>query len=225
MKTWLRLAREGGLGVPRTLADHEIVVEEGDPARLAYFLAAGAAEIFHISEQGFSVVVKLVTAPTVLASPEVLVDEPVYRASIRAAGPATVHALSRGTFLGLLTNPAVNLEATIDIALAFTGAARMEASRLHGTESLLATLLLAYADVFGRDDGDHRVIELRRSQSQLAEAIGVAERSVNRVITRWKAEEILAKARGLYVLKSVPRLEEIAADLGGCLVHRWRDVT
>jgi CRP-like cAMP-binding protein len=197
-----------------------MVADEGQAAAAAYFLVKGAAEIFHVSDRGFSVVVKLVTAPTILASPEVLVAEPVYRASIRSAGPSVVHRLTRPRFLSALTDAAANLEATIDIALAFTGAARMESSRLAGTDALLATLLLAYADVFGQDG----LIGLRRSQGDLADAIGVAERSVNRVVTRWKEEGLLTKRRGRYAIEDPERLAEIAGDLGGCLVHRWREV-
>jgi CRP-like cAMP-binding protein len=225
VKAWLRLAAGGAIGAPRVLEDRELVVVEGQPAESAYFLSAGAAEIFHVSSEGFSVVVKLVTAPTVLASPEVLVAEPVHRASIRAAGAATVYPMSRARFMGAMAEQDANMEATIDIALAFTGAARMEAARLVESDSLLATLLLAYADVFGEQQGEECVISLRRSQSDLAEAIGVAERSVNRIMTRWKSEGWVGKRGGRYVVQNRGRLLELAGDLAGCIVHRWRDVT
>lgn len=223
MKTWLRLAESGALGVSKVVPDRKAIATEGQPAQAAYFLSEGAAEIFHVSEQGFSVMVKLVTAPTVLASPEVLAGEPVYLASIRSAGTSTIHRLRRPQFLQRLNEPNISLEATLDIVLAFLGAARMEVSRLHTTESLLATVLLAYAEVFGTKDSSGCVIGLRRSQSDLAEAIGVAERSVNRIMTRWSSDGVVSKRRGRYILQDIDRLHDFAGDLAGCLVHRWRE--
>lgn len=224
MRWWLRQAAEGSLGPGRTLEDRASVLEEGQVAGAAYFLSEGNAEIFHISQEGFSVVVKLVTAPTILASPEVLVAEPAYRASIRALGPAIVHPIARPRFMELVRTSAANMEAVIDIALAFTGAARMESSRLFATEAVLATLLLAYADIFGTVSGGDVAIGLRRSQSDLAESVGAAERSVNRIITQWKQQGLVSKRRGLYVIHRRDRLAELAGELAGCLVHRWRDV-
>jgi CRP-like cAMP-binding protein len=225
MKRWLDLARKGVFGRGRTLRDRAPIIAHGERVEVGHLLAEGAAEIFHRARSGSSVVVKLVTAPTILGSPELLVREPEFLASIRAAKNARVYRMTREQYVDILrTDPAANLEAIMDIGIAFTGAARYEPSRLFESEALLATLVLAYADVFGEvEDGAVR-ITLKRSQAQLASEIGSSERSVQRILTRWKQRGILTKRRGLYLVVDPHVLEGLAGDLAGSLVHRWREL-
>ena len=89
---------------------------------------------------------------------------------------------------------------------------------------VLAALLLAYADVFGESDGDATLIRLKRSQAELAEAVGASERQVNRILLQWKNEGLVSKAKGLHSLLRPDIVAEIAGPLAGALVHRWRDV-
>jgi CRP-like cAMP-binding protein len=225
MKTWAGLAQQGQLGARLSYADRRIVLHRGDEAAKVYLLADGAVEIFQETREGASVVVKVVTAPTLLASPEVMAGEPSYNASIRSLGRAAMYGLSREHYLQLVrTNVGAAYESIRDISIAFSGAARFEASRLFSSEALLANLLLTYAEVFGQPSAEGTRIVLKRSQADLASAIGAAERSVNRIFRQWKASRWVHKARGCYVLVDGGVLLHLAGELHGALLHRWRDL-
>jgi len=224
MKTWWQLADQGALGVRIPLDDKELLLMHGEPARRCHFLYSGAAEIFHVTAEGRSVVVKLVTAPTILGLPEIMAGESEYLAGIRIAGEAVTFAMKREPFLAVMeSNREASLEAIRDISLAFTGAARQEPARLFDIEVVLAALLLAYADVFGEPHGDRVLIRLRRSQAELAEAVGASERQVQRVLQQWKGESLVAKESGTRVILRPDIVREIAGPLADGMVHRWRD--
>jgi CRP/FNR family cyclic AMP-dependent transcriptional regulator len=224
MKTWQQLAEEGALGARTPSPDRELLLMHGEPARRCHFLYSGAAEIFHTTAEGRSAVVKLVTAPTLLGLPEIMAGESEYLAGIRMAGEAVTFAMEREPFFTIMeSNRAASLEATRDISLAFTGAARQEPARLFDTEVVLAALLLAYADVFGEANGDRVLLTLKRSQAELAEAVGASERQVQRVLQQWKAESLVAKEGGRRVILRPDIVREIAGPLADGMVHRWRD--
>jgi CRP/FNR family cyclic AMP-dependent transcriptional regulator len=225
MKTWFSLAQQGELGARQVFPDRRVVLHRGDEAAKVYLLAEGAVEIFHEAESGASVVVKVVTAPTLLSSPEVMAGEPKYNASIRAVGRALLYGISRDRYLQLVrTNGSAAFESMRDISLAFAGAARFESSRLFSSEALLANLLLTYAAVFGKPGTEGMRIQLKRSQADLASAIGAAERSVNRIFADWKASGWVTKSRGCYIVVDEPVLVRLSGELYGALLHRWREL-
>jgi CRP-like cAMP-binding protein len=83
MKAWQTLAASGALGKPERLKDRALLFQAGSPARHVFLLTEGAYEVFQDSDAGFSVVVKVVTPPTLPGSVEVLASQPRYLESIR----------------------------------------------------------------------------------------------------------------------------------------------
>jgi CRP-like cAMP-binding protein len=226
MQTWRKLAQEGALGKALHFKDLAVLFGRGDAAKDVYLLFDGAYEVYQESDQGSSVVVKVVTGPTMPGSVELIAGEPNYQESIRIAGQATLYRVpARDYFRILSTNPRASYESLVDISLCFAGAAKFEASRLHDADVLLATLLLAYGDLFGRKVAAGVRVELKRSQAQLSAAIGCTERSVNRVLTGWREQGVALKLAGRYLLKDVDALSRIAGPLRGALVHRWVEPT
>lgn len=223
MRTWPALANDGALGVLRSVVDREVVFERGTAADRAWFLAAGAVEIVQRSAEGTSIVVKILTAPTLFGVIEILGGEPHVLETVRALGGADVYGLPRAAFLDRIARDAdAAYECLVDVGAAFCVAARFEHARLHETEALLANLLLAYVDVLGeRWDGGVRVA-VKRTQAELAEAIGAGERSVNRILADWKDAGLVHKIDARYLVRDRDALVERAGDLRGSLVHRFR---
>ncbi|MBK7861986.1 MAG: Crp/Fnr family transcriptional regulator [Archangiaceae bacterium] len=222
MQTWQQLAEAGAFGKALHLKDRAVLFERGDPARSVYLLYRGAYEVYQESDEGSSVVVKLVTGLTMPGSVELVAGEPTYLESIRVAREATMYRVPARDYLAVLSSrPRASYEAMVDIGRCFAGAAKFEASRLHNADVLLAALVLAYADVFGRKVAAGVRVELKRSQAQLAASIGCTERSVNRLLTGWREQEVLVKLAGRYLLKDPDALRRIAGPLCGALVHRW----
>jgi hypothetical protein len=168
---------------------------------------------------GGATVVKILKAPGFFGLTEPVAGERDYLVSTRALGPARYFAMAKRPLRQLLGE---NVDATVELleymSAAFCVTARFEASRLFPPEALLANLLLAYLDVAPEwYDGSWR-IALKRTQADLANAIGASERLVNRRITEWQDGGVLEKKNARFTIHQRESLETIAGDLVGSLV-------
>ena len=220
MQSWLERAEAGALGNPTKKSDREVVFERHDPARDVFLVREGAVEIFQRTAEGFSTVVKILAAPSLFGHGEALSDEALYLESTRLVGDGRLHRMDKEKFIAMVkSDAALGYECLVDTCAMFMVSARFEPARMLETEALLANLLLSYAAVAGRVDEDGVRLELRRTQDDLAQAIGAAERSVNRVFARWKRDDLVIKKEGKYTLRSPRALVDIAGELLGSLTH------
>jgi CRP/FNR family transcriptional regulator len=220
MQAWLQAARDGRLGPAIDAADRETLFEREEAAERTCFLAEGAVEIIQRSPEGFGVVVKILVGPTLFGQIEPLAGEQEYLESVRAAGSARYYGIERDRFVAMMREDGLlSFECLTDMSTAFCVAARYEPAQLFETEVLLANLMLSYARVFGTETDEGVRIGLRRSQADLADAIGGGERSVNRMLAAWKTAGLVKKSRGHYILLDTDALEDKAVDLLGSLVH------
>ncbi len=221
MDRWVALYRTGALGLPLHLKDREVVFRRGDEADACYFLRDGAVELLQSSEDGKAVLVKILVGPTLFGAIEPLGGEPLYLETVRVLEKANVVRLTRARFLQLVSEDAeASFECLKDVGKAFCVAAQLEPARLFPADAQLAAVLLAYADACGDpcDDGVH--MRVKRTQEDLAQAIGGGERSVNRFLTEWKSRGLVSKRTARYLVHDLEGLRLIAGSLSFGLVHR-----
>ncbi len=138
-------------------------------------------------------------------------------------GRATLLRVGRETGLMMLkAHPELALRTLIELSRAFCGAARLEANRLHSTESLLAQALLGYVEACGEPWDGHQRMRVKRTQADLAECIGTNERSINRRLTAWKSAGLIDKKDARYSVVDAARLRELIEPGMRALVHRGR---
>ncbi len=216
---WTRLADAGRFGAATSLEDKTKILDRGEEATHAYFLKAGAVEIFQRSADGQGLLVKVLRAPALFGVLEVVADEEIWLESVRTYANATVHQISRAAFQQTLAEePAAALECLRDTCAAFCSAARREPAAMAPVDVRLATVFLAYIHAASHPwDGGLQILG-KRTQSDLAQTIGASERSVNACLKRWKEEGRLTKADGRYIIHDVAALETIAGDLAYCLL-------
>jgi CRP-like cAMP-binding protein len=197
-----------------------VLFEKGAPADHAYLLAHGAIEILQPGADGMSVVVKILQAPTLFGAIEAFGEEPLYLETVRCLGKVRVVRMTSARLRQVaLDNPRAGYEALLDVARAFCVAARLEPARLAQTDTLLANALLAYVDVVGEERDGARFMTVKRTQSDLAAAIGAGERSVNRILSAWLDAGVVVKRDARYGVVDRAFLENLAGDLLGSLVH------
>jgi CRP-like cAMP-binding protein len=132
--------------------------------------------------------------------------------------------ISRPEFLRLLRDsPQACLACLKNTATAFCMAARFEPAHMMTTEQKLANFVLSLFDLKGESSDRGERLGLKRSQSDLAVAIGASERSVSRILGAWQEEEILEKRQGRYHLLQRDRLTAAVGELRGSLVFRGED--
>jgi CRP-like cAMP-binding protein len=224
MEEWTRLAESGLLGPKLRAPDRASIWESGCEAAVAYFLRGGAVEVFQRAEDGASIVVRIVLAPAMIGVIEPLAGEARYLESVRAAGEAELHAMSRERFGALLeSNPRASYQCMVDMSRAFCAATRFESAKLAEPEALLANLFDAYGEVFGEREAGRVRLGLRRTQAELAQSIGAAERSISRIIADWKRELLVEKLSGRYLIHRPDEIARRAGELRGSLVHRSKE--
>lgn len=223
VRHWSTLVAGKRFGAARRRADGDVVFAKGDPLDHVYALVAGAVEILQpaLAATDATVVVKLLAAPTLFGAIEALGDEPRALESVRALGDTDVVAIERAAFRATIAaDLAAAHECLLDVGRAFCVAAKFEPSRLADVDARLAAMLLAYVDVCGEPwDGGVRM-RVKRTQADLAGAIGASERTVNRVLADWKARGFVDKNDARYIVHDAPALHALAGELAGALVHR-----
>lgn len=221
MRAWRALFERGQVGVGVDDADRTVLFAKGAPAAHGYFLVDGAVEILQPGADGTSVVVKILQAQTLFGAIEALGAETHYLETVRCLGAVrTVRMTSARLRQIAAADVAACYEALVDVARAFCVTARFEPARLASTEAMLANVMLAYTDVVGEDRGEARFMTVKRTQADLAAAIGAGERSVNRILAEWQESGVVVKEAARYGVIKREFLEDTAGELVGSLVHR-----
>lgn len=218
---WSDLADAGEVGVASAFEDQQVIARRDDAATACWYHASGALEVFQPGSDGRSYLARLLLAPNIICLKECVGGEQRYLQTVRALEHATLIRIERERALALLmANPALSLRTLVEVSRAFCGAARLEANRLHATESLLANVVLAYCEACGEPwDGAVRM-RVKRTQADLAECIGANERSVNRLLTSWKAQGLVDKRDARLLVLDAARLAERVEDGSRALLHR-----
>jgi len=221
MKRWTTLFDEGRFGLPRRCADRDVVFARGDVAAHAWVLRRGAVEILQPLDDGRAVLVKLLVGPCLFGVIEQLGGATHYLETVQVLGNADVVSIDSATFSTMLkTDAARSYECLVDVGTAFCVAARQESARLQPLEAQVASVLLAWADATGEATSTGIRLGVKRSQEDIAAAVGCSERSVTRVLADWKEHHVVDKSGGRFTLVDVERLRTQAGVLHDSLVHR-----
>lgn len=219
--TWSELFSEGAVGPSRQLSDREELSRRDEPAEAMWYQASGLLEVFQTSADGRSYLARILIAPTVLCLKECLAGETTYLQTVRVLEAAEVVPISRDRALEILAHhPELCLSTLVEVSRAFCGAARLEVNRMDSTERLLAHALLAYTEACGEPWDGGRRMRVKRTQTELAGAIGANERSVNRALTAWKRKGWVDRVDGRYLVLDQDALLHAAEIELVDLIHR-----
>jgi CRP-like cAMP-binding protein len=120
----------------------------------------------------------------------------------------------------LRLDPAATLTLFADICTRFCVAARNERAVLFDVPVRLAALLLSYADEFGVATKEGTVIRYPLTQEDLAAGLGIADRSVRRVLSSWKRSGWLTTHKGWFVVTDKMHLDDLSTKLRFSINYR-----
>ncbi|MCB9556900.1 MAG: Crp/Fnr family transcriptional regulator [Deltaproteobacteria bacterium] len=192
------------------------IVACGEPADRVFVLVAGTVRVFHRAHNGDEVVVKVLGAPAIFGEAEALPGGLPYQENVAAVGVAArVLIIPRQAMVALLRQePQVAYRLLLDVSHRLAIASYNERSlAFHPPTVRLANYLLDYPC-----PSECRVVAL--TQQQMAEAIGVSRRSVNKDITAWKREGIVERHSGGYRILDAARLSNYADSERLSLTYR-----
>ncbi len=176
----------------RTFGKGMIIFHRGSPGQTLYIIESGLVRIFSLSESGQELTVNLY-GPGELFGEMAVLDERTRSAGALCMEKTVTHTLDRDLFLQCLRrNPAL-AHGVIKLL-----SARLRYTTYH-VESLafldlygrVADKLLELADRFG-GQGHRPRLDLRLTQSELASWLAASRESVNKVLSQFRDQELIA---------------------------------
>jgi CRP-like cAMP-binding protein len=174
------LARAGRL---RQYPNGQILCNEGDPGEALYVLESGRLRVSRLTTAGQEAVLAVVEAPAALGE-LALLDGGPRDATVTAQGPVTVRLVPRADFLALLRAEPAAVEGLLRTLAGWVRHANARQAALLGLDvpGRLAAWLLARADRHGTSGPAGTVVELGRSQGELAAELGTTRSTLNRAL-------------------------------------------
>ena len=182
---------------------------EGDPADY-WLLCAGSTRVFYRSPLGSEVTVKLFSAPAAWAEMEVLTHRPHMEDCAAVDRVVAVRVPAARFVLLLDADPRFCRNVLEDCAARFYIAAQSEKKLAFASvEERIAHLILSYVRAFGVpvDGGTH--IRVKLSQTDIANGIGAAQKSVTRALAQWQKAGWISKRGTSYVVHAPDKIEEM----------------
>jgi CRP/FNR family transcriptional regulator len=203
------LARIGERMVRREVPEGWILFHTGDVPRGVYVLAKGRIEIFRSSPGGREQVLHTeVPVQSIAELP--LFDGGEYPASARAAEPSELYFLSREDFQRLYReHPGISDAVIKDLGRRLRKLVEL-VDRL-SLKDVPARVAAALLDAAAAEDALHdgAPFEMRRTQEELAHALGTTRESVARALASFRNKGIIEQAGRKVTILSVAALSRI----------------
>lgn len=189
------------------------IVRCGEDASGIYVLLRGTVRVFHRTDDGRSVVVKLLSAPGTFGEMELLHNLP-FLESVAAVNTATVTHIDRPAYLAMLeARPAMMMEQLRHLAAAFCIAAKNERQHFATLEQRVANLLIDFAELHGAAV-DAPVLRMpRMTRKAIAAHLAASERGVANVLATFRKGELLLDDGDHWLLAEAAYFRELAAPV------------
>lgn len=189
-------------GTLRALPGGALVFEEGAEDVAMFVLCRGAVQASCASSEGAEVMTALWHAPSVFGEAACMLGG-AHRETVRVLERAVMLELPRAAVLDAIQR---SHAFSLNLLRAISGklSAAIEQERelaFHPVEKRLADLLNRYAQLFGLPVPAGTKIRVPLTQEGLAQALGVARRSITRAMQSWIDRGILMKEGKYFVLK------------------------
>jgi CRP-like cAMP-binding protein len=183
--------------LPRRFARGEVILHEGDPADSLHLVSKGRLAVRSLTPDGDAVMLNLLVPGDYFGELALLHQErPSHRtATVLALEPAETLSLSAAAFRQLCeTHPRVEHLLTTLLAQRVEELSKRLLEALYvGLDRRVYRRLVELCDVYGTQD-DVSIIPL--TQDQLADLVGGTRPSVNQVLQKLAAQEVLVLGRG-----------------------------
>lgn len=192
-----------------------IVFNRGDEGNDIYFLLSGGVKISTLSREGKEIIFDVLVAGDFFGDMSLFDDKP-RTGTVTALVTSAFLVLGKRRFLELLEHhPAV----AIRLIKTLTARLRLMDSFLEDVlfldaEARLAKRVTSLSRIFGQEGKDGEVrIDLKMSQQELANLVGITRESVNKHFKGWEKSGIIGLDKGCLILRQPQLLESLVAQL------------
>mgnify|MGYP002682902790 CR=1 FL=1 len=179
--------------LPRKYRRGQVLCNEGDPGESIYILEEGQLRVTQWTAAGDEAVLAVVEAPAAVGELSLLDGSP-RSATLTAVGPVCVRLIPRKAFITLLQDqPQIvpELLATLASLIRRANARQVDLLTLD-VPGRLAKWLIGRAERTGTRVEDGMLVDLARSQGELAAEIGTTRPTLNRALRSFEEQGIIA---------------------------------
>ncbi|MEM9624700.1 MAG: Crp/Fnr family transcriptional regulator [Pseudomonadota bacterium] len=198
----------------RRFTNGQVIFQKSDPGTSMMAVLAGRVRISAYSEDGREIILNIVE-PGQLFGEIALLDGKERSADATAMGKTELLILDRRDFLPFLErNPKIAVQLIEVLCDRVRRTSEMvESIAFLDFGARLAKLLLQLAENYGKETEGGLLIDLRISQSDLGNLIASTRESVNRQLSAWTQEGVIAMEQGKITLIDQETLELMAQSL------------
>ena len=208
------LAKLAEMAHTRRLRAREELCHKGDPGSQIYIVVSGRLKATTPSAEGKEMTFSIMGPGEVLGE-MALLDGGPRSATVEALEACELLSIDRRDFLPFLErHPRVAIKLLATLAgRVRTTSALVEDTLFLNLPNRLAKKLLELSDRYGRPTGEGIEIELRLSQTELANLVGTTRESVNKQIRAWADEGVVDMRSGRILIRQVGTLEDLAEQI------------
>lgn len=200
-----------GIGHKQTYPAGALLFAEGQSPRGIQILCSGRVKLSTASREGKVLILKIASPGDVLGLSAVLSGVP-YEATAETVTPCRVNLVMRDHLSSFLTRfGEAGLRAARAVSKEYQDACLeiQEILLAPSSAGKLAKLLLSWADVDGKKEGEGRVRSML-THEEMAQMIGSSRETVTRVMTQLKRKQIIRLEGSTLVIRNRMGLEQMA---------------
>jgi CRP/FNR family transcriptional regulator, cyclic AMP receptor protein len=189
----------------------DTVFNQGDYGDAMYVIQDGSVRISQVSEDGHELILIVLRTGDFFGEMSLLDGEPRSAAAI-AAEDAALLSLRRSDFMRFLgQNPTAAVEMLRVLSLRLRRMdGVLEEAVFHSATVRIARRLIELLSIYGQEVEDGQLLDVRLTQSELAEMVGTSRVTVNKELADMESAGIIKRVRRQIVITELNRLEELA---------------
>ncbi len=194
-------------------AAHEVIFRKGDPGHGLMAVVSGRVGISSLSDEGKEVILNMI-GPGEVFGEIALLDGKERTADATAMETSDLLVLDRRGFVSFLKH-----EPDFCVALLNVLCARIRRTSEQVEDSLFLDLparlgkaLLALADNYGRATPDGIRLEIKLSQRELGNLVGLTRESMNKQLMSWREQGLITITKGLITIRDLEAFQTAIHD-------------
>ena len=210
----LEPARRAGLAGMMGEESHkrgDVIFNQGDYGDALYVIKSGSVRISQVSEDGHELILIVLRTGDFFGEMSLLDGETRSAAAI-AAEDATLLTLRRTDFMHFLgENPSAAVEMLRVLSLRLRRMdGVLEEAVFHSATVRIARRLLELLTIYGRDVDGGSLLDVRLTQSEIAEMVGTSRVTVNKELSEMESAGVVKRVRRQILVLDVDGLNDLA---------------
>ena len=197
------------------LPEKKEIYRRGESGSEMCIVLSGGVKVSTLSADGKEVIFDLLSEGDFFGELSLLDDKP-RTATVTTLVPSVLVILERKFFMPFLEhNPSTAVRLLHILAHRLRAVdTLLEEVLFFDSETRLAKRVMALKTIYGKVSGNTVQIELKVSQQDIANLVGITRERVNKHLKTWERAEIISLQQGRLTILNLPLLQKLASETG-----------